>query len=133
MELQYNKNPKTYPPEIDEDAGEVICDVCKGNGYLLSKLQPDAVESVCWKCQGDGKVDWLSHIMGKAPPEKYTFNIKSSAFVESNSHSKDYNDIVDAMAYALANTIDKEIMDTILNDSNKHIKNHYQEGNNIDN
>ena len=51
-------------PEIDEDAGEILCDVCEGRGCVASEYDPN-LSSVCWKCQGDGKLDWLSFITGK--------------------------------------------------------------------
>ena len=107
--MEYNKNPKTYPPEIDEDAGEVLCDECKGSGCLPITKNPQTLCSSCWKCKGSGKLDWVSFITGKPSPKKY-------------------DDMADAMAYATANTIDKEIIDNILNAPNKHIKNHDQEG-----
>jgi len=122
MKMEYNKNPKIVPPEIDEAAGEILCDVCKGVGNLPSKIQPHNVVLTCWKCQGSGKLDWVSHIMEKAPPKQYKFSANGS--FQSYKH----DDMIDAMSYAIANSIDKEIVDTILNDSNKHIKNHNQEG-----
>ena len=122
--IDQNKNPRVYPPEIDEEYGEVLCDVCKGTGSLPSKIQPDTVASICWKCQGDGKLDWVSFITGNAP-KMYKFSVDEDAlYTGMNIH----NDVVDAMAYNIANTIDKEIMDNILNAPNKYIKNHDHKG-----
>lgn len=69
--------------KIDKNAGEVLCDICEGEGYIRCKtksstgiLSGDTViptkEAVkayvdpppCWKCQGSGKLDWISYITG---------------------------------------------------------------------
>ena len=69
-------------PEIDEDAGEILCDVCEGRGSIPDEYNPN-FSSICWKCQGDGKVDWLSHITGKPVKESYG----SSCCVETSGTS----------------------------------------------
>jgi len=59
-------------PEIDEEKGEVICDVCKGKGCMPSEIDSiEVLQSVCWKCQGDGVLDWVSFLTGK--PKKKQF------------------------------------------------------------
>ena len=52
--------------EEDLEAGEVICDVCEGKGYI-----PDSYwgRMVCKKCQGACKLDWIERIVGKKEPE----------------------------------------------------------------
>jgi len=42
--------------------GEVLCDVCNGNGYVPHDLFG---KIFCKKCQGCGKLDWVERIVGK--------------------------------------------------------------------
>ncbi len=57
------ENKIDYLDNLDET--EMICDKCNGKGIIPPKLNSNAWPSICTKCQGDGKVDWISNIMGK--------------------------------------------------------------------
>jgi len=125
-------------PEIDEEAGELLCDKCEGKGSTLSDQNPYTMASICSKCQGRGKVDWISHITGVPRlPDASSSSTSSSSFscvVSSGSYAfvgstsgngcinKDINDnIMYAMAKRLATKIDEEILDSIIKEGNKHI------------
>ncbi len=119
------------PPEIDESLGELVCDECGGRGCTINEY---TLSARCWKCQGDGKVDWVSHCTGK--PKKPMFDFGSSSFSSSVPESVSngvYDDAIDAMSKQLADSIDKEIIDDITNDSNKYIKMYGQEVKQVDN
>lgn len=62
--------------KIDEGAGGVLCDKCKGEGYVQDKMNPK-IKVMCRKCQGDGKLDWVSRITGK-PEISYSCSCGSS-------------------------------------------------------
>jgi hypothetical protein len=126
-------------PEIDEEAGELLCDKCEGKGSTPSNQDPCTMAAICNKCQGRGKVDWISHITG-VPELSQTSNSSSSwasmsmslnttqsyAFVGSTFGNgcinKDVDDhIMYKMAKRLATKIDEEISDSIIKEGNKHI------------
>lgn len=124
-------------PEIDESLGELLCDECEGRGCLPSKIEDiSTMQARCWKCQGDGKVDWVSHITGK--PVKPMFHFSSSSISNSTvaagtSGNHVHDDMIDAMSKHLADKIDKEIMDNLLNPHNKHMKFYNEEVKQFDN
>ena len=125
-----NENTKTDGlPKIDESLGELLCDECEGRGCLPSEIDDiQTLQSVCWKCQGAGKVDWVSHIMGVAPPSSASSSGTSMSSSWSTSGTTGvHDDAIEAAATALAAKIDEEILDSIVNDSNKY-SNFYSPG-----
>jgi len=52
--------------EEDLEEGEVLCDICKGHGYITNEIWG---RIVCRKCQGLAKLDWIERIVGKKEPE----------------------------------------------------------------
>lgn len=52
--------------EEDLEEGEVLCDMCKGYGYINNEQWG---RMVCRKCQGEAKLDWIERIVGKKEPE----------------------------------------------------------------
>ena len=48
--------------EEELEEGEVLCDVCKGYGYITDEAWG---RRVCKKCQGMAKLDWIEKIVGK--------------------------------------------------------------------
>lgn len=112
--------------DIDESKGEILCDECNGKGSVPSSPNKNyrVYRELCWKCQGDGKVDWVSNATGK--PEKKLKGIFSSSSVSSMSSTSGpanniYNDMIDSLAQNMAAEIDKEILDSLNKQSNKHI------------
>ena len=140
---QENKNHdkstdlKPELPEIDESLGELLCDECGGRG-CTPYVDEQTIQTICWKCQGDGKVDWVSHITGK--PQRPMFGFSSSSSMSSmgtySTSGGPYNihdDAIDAMAQALAKKIDEEILESIRDSPNKHMKFYNQEVRQVDN
>ena len=123
---------KFNPPEVDESLGEILCDECDGRGCGTPKGK-EKLSVRCWKCQGDGKVDWVSHITGKPQKPMFGFHSTSSfvgpaGIIGSNSSSHGiHDDALNAISKSLAEKIDEEILDNIINDSNKHTKLYDQE------
>jgi len=121
---QQEKNRLHIELEIDEDAGELLCDKCEGKGGNICNhpssdlTKPQWVR--CTKCQGRGKVDWVSHITGVPAPKMFGFSSTSSSSSWAGAHCHD--DAIDAMSKALAAKIDEEILESIINDSNKYLK-----------
>jgi hypothetical protein len=52
--------------EEELEEGEVLCDVCKGYGYITDEAWG---RRVCKKCQGMAKLDWIEKIVGKKEPD----------------------------------------------------------------
>ena len=57
---------------VDEEAGEMLCSECHGEGFIIDEVGIKAndyrripVKNICQKCLGAGKVDWLENICGK--------------------------------------------------------------------
>lgn len=124
--------------EIDEDAGELLCDKCKGKGSTPSNQDPYTMAAVCSKCQGRGKVDWISHITGVPSEPMFGFSSTSSYYVCStpggaSQSQKIHDDAIDAMSKNLAKKIDEEIIESIMKGSNKNIKMYDQEVHTLDN
>ena len=124
------------PPEINEDEGEILCDKCEGRG--CDPIPPGAqggMTSVCQKCQGGGKLDWVSFITGKPKPPQFHFSSSSTSWsgIGTATSSAFPQKIVDVMAKKLAEKIDEEIMDNLLNPTNKHIKMYNREVKEFDN
>lgn len=131
-----NKNKSMVSKlEIDEDAGELLCDKCEGRGCMPTRVVDESHgQTVCSKCQGRGKVDWISHITGVPAPREYAFSSSSFTYSSTSGNGNHcHDDAVDAMAQVLAANIDKEIMDNLLNPTNKHIKMYGQEVKKFDN
>ena len=93
----------------------MVCPKCKGDGWLTGK---NDWEYTCNKCYGAGKLDWIERIMGKAPPEPRTLNANWTMEMEEDItclYGIDLNqDIVEAMSTELANEIDQEIIENIV-------------------
>ncbi len=66
----------------DIDETEMICDKCNGKGVISLELTSTISTSVCPKCQGDGKVDWISNIMGKPTRTSHMNNMTTSTTVD---------------------------------------------------
>ena len=131
---------KFKPPEINEDEGEILCNECGGRGSIPIKREEEfgGLTSRCQKCQGEGKLDWVSYIMGKPKPAEFSFSSSSTSSWSGssggvNGSSPVIKKAVDAMAKKLAEDIDKEILDTLINLPNKHVKMYNQEVNTFDN
>jgi RecJ-like exonuclease len=45
---------------------EVVCDHCDGHGSYRIRMRTH----ICSKCLGEGKLDWISAIMGRAKPKQ---------------------------------------------------------------
>jgi len=94
----------------------MICDRCNGSGWLTGKTE---WQYTCDKCRGDGWVDWISHIMGKPlpPPRQlkgnWTMEVEQDlvAMHGTNVHEE----IVNSIASELADKIDQEIMENLIN------------------
>jgi len=127
---QQEKNKIISKLEIDESLGELLCDECEGRGSIPEKEDQFKLARMCEKCQGRGKVDWLSHITG-VPPKPTGFS--TSSFTSTSGNCAIPNAIVDAAAKQLADSIDKEILDNLINSTNKHIKMYDQEVQQFDN
>jgi len=106
------------------EAGEVICDQCKGTGYpnnneidYNNKFYfnvPDA----CDKCHGSGKLDWIEAIVGKHKPRQLSakFDINfSTAEQLYGPKSEEMDAVINKMSEQLAKDIDKEIIEGIAN------------------
>jgi hypothetical protein len=46
--------------------GEVICEVCNGQGHV--NQENDVFSDPCYYCYGTGKLDWIENIVGKTLP-----------------------------------------------------------------
>lgn len=82
-------------------AGEMICDKCKGVGHFDAGVY---LYKICKKCDGTGIVDWVENVVGKLP----------------DLHEHD--DIYDALAKNLADEIDKQIIESVLKESEQTVK-----------
>jgi len=69
-----------------------ICNLCNGKGLDLDDI---AFPDTCPKCGGSGKVDWVEQIVGSPQQHKY-------------------NEWVDAASAALAKSIDREILNQLI-------------------
>lgn len=95
----YNEAMRSY---IDLNEGEVWCPSCKGVGSHPPKpIGNYEVAAQCKKCNGHGKLDWIARVVGLKEPFDY------DSFYASE------------MAEEIAKAIDKEIIDSIIFDSNK--------------
>jgi len=52
--------------KIELEAGEIICDKCKGTGTI--KQDPYSFNITCNKCYGSGKLTWIENVLGKDNP-----------------------------------------------------------------
>ncbi len=52
------------------EEGEVICSKCEGEGWVKKDAAFPSLPGFsprCSKCNGQGKLDWVSNIMGEIP------------------------------------------------------------------
>lgn len=131
------------------EEGEMICDKCGGKGGNSfgtpsgDLTKPQWVR--CQKCQGEGKVDWVENIMGKAPQQNHGTSSSSSFmmggtfakagtsgqspkclisddvdspvdFYYNGEHSFLTSQLLDKMGKEIADSIDKEILESIMGD-----------------
>lgn len=99
--------------------GEIICPKCGGKGGLDVPGEPD-LRKTCDRCFGDGILDWLEVILGKAKRKltaRWTVDVSKEVQAFFN---KDLDKtIMDALASELASDIDKKILEDLLKGSNK--------------
>jgi len=91
--------------------GEMICNKCEGMGTLPSEQDPNTMAKICKKCFGHGKVDWLENILGKKAIQS-----NSSSGWGASSSSGIPQETLDKMSQHLADSIDKDIMETMINE-----------------
>jgi len=113
--------------EIELKEGELLCDQCEGRGTIPEKDDPFMLARMCEKCQGDGKVDWIENIMGKAPRQNYSTSgssSMSSTFTMSGMNGTSFaskpdlnclisDDALNKMGQVIADKIDKDILESI--------------------
>jgi RecJ-like exonuclease len=84
---------------------EMLCNKCNGSG---DDPFSNTFTTTCPKCRGAGKVDWLENILGKKRILRGTFSYDDTAYM------KIPNEIMDEMGKRIAEDIDKEILESIL-------------------
>jgi len=108
------KKRRDLPPTLDP--GEMICNKCNGTGWLTGKNE---WEYTCDKCRGDGKVDWISNIMGKPVPPPRTlkgnWTIETHKDLESMYGVNLEQEMIDYLTMETAKDIDQEIIGNIVN------------------
>ena len=102
--------------KLDESLGEVICSECEGSKSVNKGVYGNVP---CDKCDGTGKVDWISQVMLPPPHIQLKAGWSFSTEYEMPANPSLHNDTIDAMAKSLAAKIDRDIMDKIINVSNK--------------
>lgn len=103
------------------EEGEILCPQCIGTGKagtVKEKGKPIYFTELgtCDKCWGDGKLDWVDLIMGKPNPLRTLKGDWTLEMHEDLNALYDVNlesDILDALSHELADSIDKEIVETI--------------------
>ena len=110
------KSNRKEPVSRDELLpGEIICDQCHGSGWITGKTE---WQYTCRKCQGDGKVDWISHIMGapRKPPRtlKGTWTMEVEQDLKAMYDVNLSDEIADSIIKELGEQIDQEIMENIV-------------------
>lgn len=116
--------PKQKGPQDDE----VLCSRCNGTGWDPIQIESPFVDRepkitiVCNFCNGYGFVNWIDNILGPKPKiSKYLeydlsyYNIGIDSAI-NNSFTKE---MVDILGEEMAKKIDKEILETLLKESNK--------------
>lgn len=117
--------PVSMSGNLKLEEGELICDKCEGKGGHSNGDPADDLCDAGWvrcqKCQGGGKVDWIENIVGKKPEMNFgssSTSISSGGTfaVDPNNHGI-HDDMIDAMSKQLADQIDKEILESLVNHS----------------
>lgn len=116
--LDRKSNRKEPITNDDLKPGELICDKCNGERWLEGTGKKSDWLYQCDKCQGDGKVDWISHIMGVAPkpPRKLKGDWSMELEQDLNAmYGTDlHKEIVDYLGKELAEKVDEEIMENLI-------------------
>jgi hypothetical protein len=103
------------------EEGEILCPKCGGKGSLDVPGEPD-LRKICHRCDGNGKMDWVSAVMGK-PTKKRSltgrWRVDVSKDIKAFFNETLEKDIIDAIASDMAKNIDKQIMEDLLKGSNK--------------
>ena len=97
--------------------GEVICDKCNGSGLNKDPMFQDIWGLTdCPKCDGKGKLDWIANIVGKQQPAYFSFDIEKQILEpKDRCLNGDWTiEIVDKVSKSLAETIDKDIINSYL-------------------
>ena len=110
--------------ELNEKLGEIICPECKGEKQINRGVYGVVM---CQKCQGKGKLDWCEQAVGVAPK---TIKDYKTSFVK---FSQDYlcefkttpvqEKMYDHLANQLADKIDAEIIESLIDDSEHNVNN----------
>jgi len=88
---------------------QLFCPVCKGTGRGKTWMTGEfEVSPECYHCLGNGVLDWVERVIGKQRRVYHFDTLYATAIEES--------------AELLREEIDKEILDEIINESNKMIK-----------
>lgn len=102
------------------NAGDVICPKCGGTGKQRADLIAKFFEGPkCTKCWGAKKLDWIEAITGRKQEEEYMSSSSSSSVSStqvSSTVTSQYNilkEVQDAMGKALAEQVDKDIMEML--------------------
>ena len=111
---------KTPVTRNDLLPGEVICSKCKGHGFLPSTVSSmEEWQYQCDKCDGEGKVDWVTNVMGVPPPK--VRSLKGNWTMEMEEDIKamyDVNlpdEIMKSLGEELAKKTDQEIIESLQN------------------
>lgn len=119
--------------KIHLEEGEVICSKCNGGGYERDDSN-FAKYDTCSRCLGEGKLDWIENIVGKVR-ETASFSVKStwvSAKFPRLNHDY-YVEMVEDIAKQFAEDIDREILESIIEQCSFDLNKKTKEVDNYDN
>jgi len=105
--------------KIHLEEGEVMCSKCNGSGYTQDNSDFNRY-NICNKCYGEGKLDWIDNILGKIVSTTATFSVDTidistlSPQLKGNFHEE----MIEVLTKQFVKEMDREILETIMEQYN---------------